>query len=53
MVNGGLGPGQAVGTVFWPKIESQYIKFIRSSITKFNDGATTAKKQKWLSSVEI
>ena len=35
MVNGGPGPGQATGTVFRPKIESQHIEFIFSKIIIF------------------
>ena len=35
MVNGGPGPGQAAGTVFRPKIESQHIEFIFSKIIIF------------------
>ena len=35
MVNGGTGPGQATGTVFRPKIESQHIEFIFSKIIIF------------------
>jgi len=35
MVNGGPAPGQAAGTDFRPKIESQHIEFIFSKIIIF------------------